>query len=1275
MSATPGHPGQDEPGVPRPEDPGVPRPDEPGVLRPDEQADPRIRQEATASGQAHVTQVARDQHQHYYDRTRSTLRTTSGTVAEECPYPGLAAFGREQARWFFGRDKPVADLIGALDRRARTGGLQMVIAPSGAGKSSLIHAGLLPALDGGALPGSAHWPHIVCTPTATPLTTLTSRLARAVAILTGADPAPELIADPGRVPALLGAGQRVLIVVDQFEELFTMGAGPAERSAFIDLLAGLAAPCADGGPAAHVVIGLRADFYAACTHYRRLHSALRDNPLVVAAMTEQELRETIRYPAADVGLDLEEGIIELLLRDLGATGAADTADTGGYEAGRLPLLAHALRRSWHSRNGSTLTVGGYQATGGIQGAIAATAEEVYSSLDAAGQAVARLLFLRLVKIGDGTEDTRRRLLRTEAAGTGPDPGKAAAVMDAFTRERLLTQDHHTVEITHEALLHSWPRLRGWTSENRADRLTHQDLVESAGVWDRGGRQDLSLLFRGTRLEATRSWAAGAPDHDLTPAARAFLDASVHRQRRSQRRRTGVLAVLSVLTVLAVTAAVVAVQQQRKAVAQQVETGRQRDLAVYHRVLAEADRLRGTDVSMSAQLSLLAHRMRPGNETYTRLLTAGNTALSTPLAGHDDTVFAAAYAADGRTLATGGYDRTIRLWDMSGPRPVPLGKPLTGHASTVSSLAFSPDGRTLASVSRDQTVRLWDLSDPAAPAPLGKPLTGHDHVVYTVAFSPDGRTLASAGWDRTIRLWDVSDRARPRPLGRPLTGHADTIAAVAFSPDGRTLASASADRTVRLWNVARRTPLGTPLTGHRSYVMSVAFSPDGTTLAAAGDDRTIRLWDVPRRTPLGAPLTGHTNRINALAFGPDGRTLASGAADDTVRLWNLSDRARPVPLGVPLTGHTGAVNALAFSSDGRTLASGGGDRVLRVWQVHPLLTGHTGNVTSVAFSPDGRILASVGDDRTIRIWNGPEPLGEPLTGGRDGIYVVAFSPDGKTLAGAGGDGLVRLWDVSDPARPRLRGRALSGHTGVVYGLAFHPDGRRLASAADDNTIRLWDLSRRVPLGKPLRGHGNGIHSLAFSPDGRTLASAAGDQTLRLWKVSGRGGAAPLGRPLTGHIGLVLFVAYSPDGRTLASGSDDQTVRLWDVSDPARPAALGSPLTGHTGPVFSVAFSPDGRRLASGGGDHAVRLWDVSRPAEAAALGQPLAGHTGPVHDVRFSPHGAVLSSGGADQTVRLWTTDAKSAARRICTSTGDTLTRDAWLRYVGEDVPYAPPCRT
>ncbi|MEV0679823.1 WD40 repeat domain-containing protein [Actinosynnema sp. NPDC050436] len=1223
-----------------------------------------------------------------------------------CPYRGLAAFQAEDSSWFFGRERSTAALVSRMGDSADTGGMVVLVGASGAGKSSLVRAGVIPAIRGGALeiPGSANWPAIVVTPGVDPVKELVRQvpelsevLEKALRAMSDHGP-PEVSADgPATVlghtaPGVLRfaeqirdafaahaarcGAERVVVVVDQFEEAFTLCGDEGLVQVFVQALHVACTPALPGGvPPALVVLGVRADFYSRCLAFPELADALQERQMVLGPMTSAELREAVSRPAKAAGLQLEPGLIELMLRDLGVRSgrARGRAGQGAYDAGALPLLSHALLATWQRRTGGKLTISGYRAAGGIQGAVAATAERAWADLAPDAQAAARPLLLRLVRVGEDTQDTRRRSTRHELVDQAANRAAGEEALEVLARARLVTLDAGSVEITHEALLQAWPRLRSWIDQDREGQLLRQRLEEDSATWANQDR-DASLLYRGARLETARHWAGAAGPGGLTGVAQDFLAVSTQHRRRALWGRRSAVVVVAVLAVIAVTAAVLAV--------------RQRDDAVFRQVVAEADRLQETDPSLSAQLDLVAQRMRPDDqEVHTRVLSTQGTPLATQLVGHEGAVYLTSFSSDGNTLATASYDSTVRLWDLRDrDHPKQLGPPLRGHRSWVSSAVFSPDGGTLATAGDDGTVRLWDVTDPGRPRALGQPLVGDHGTVYLVAFAPDGRTLVTANEDHTAQLWDVADPAAPTPLGAPLGLHSGQVRSVAFSPDGRVLAVGGDDRTVVLWDVGDRTrprPLGPPLAGYDGIVRSVAFSPDGRVLATGSDDRTVRLWDVTdpaAATPLGRPLTDHTGPVWSVAFNRDGRVLASGSSDGTARLWNVTDPAHPLVIGRPLTGRNGTIYAVAFSPDGYHLATGSQDPAVRLWSLpKTVLIGHSGRTTGPVFTPDGRRMVSGSRDRGIRVWDLTDPH-EPhsaATAVNDddaGVWGLAISPDGRTLASVG-DNAVRLWDLSDPGRVRPLGTPLGLRTRYSAPVAFSPDGRVLVTGSDDESVQLWDVSDRErprALGEPLVGHSGYVHFAVFTPDGRSLVTGSADQTLRLWNVADPAAAQPLGQPVTGHAGAVRAGAVSPDGRVLATAGDDKSVRLWDVSAPSRVRPIGRPLTGHVEAAVTVAFSPDGRQLASGGDDRAIRLWDVTDVSRPRPVGQALTGHDAGLQDVRFTPGGTVLASTGLDSTVRLWDLDRSRAVERICAKTKGVLPEDRWREHLPQ-LDYEPVC--
>ncbi|MEV0391064.1 AAA family ATPase [Nonomuraea sp. NPDC050643] len=1242
---------------------------------------------------------------------------------DECPYPGLAAFGPEQARWFFGRDRLLAELTARLDERAQRGGPLMVVAPSGAGKSSLLRAGLMPALEDGALPGSRHWPRLLFTPTAQPMAALTENLA-ACADIEPAQVREAIAAGAGQYTAMLrrvlrdrgvdqdAGGARLVMIVDQLEELFTQCTDPSERRRFVDVISHLAGPAPDGvRPVALVVCGLRSDFYTPCADHPRLRAALQDAQVFVGPMSQVELREAIVYPAQDVGLEVEPGLVEVLLSNLG-TGTGD-----GYAAGRLPLLAHALRTTWQQRHGHTLTVEGYRVTGGIQQAVATTAERIFTGLDPEDQQMARIVFLRLVTIGDSIEDTRRRVARADLLITGA--GSAAAVVDAFTQGRLLMQTQDTVEITHEALLSAWPRLRTWIEADRAGLLIRQHLIDAAADWRRDG-QDPSGLYRGTRLAIARNWVAGgASPSGLDPVTEEFLQAGIRLEESEQRavkrrtRRLRLLAgALAVLLVAALAAAGVAFDLQRAAVRQQLA-------ATARQLMALATASRDSDPRAALRFAVAADRLSPGAATQASLVDIlTTTRYSGTLTGHTSAVVSAAFSPDGRIAATGNPDQVI-IWDFAGlARPRALGRlPDVDNGARGNELAFFPDGRTLMTAgSLSGDVLLWDVTRPGEPRPLSTLQsqpgeTVDDRVgatVYSLAVSPDGRTLAVGCRDGTITLWDAAEAANPRRLRRMPSGFDGAVSELAFSPDGRTLAVGSyLDEKILLWDVSRpMSPhrVGGPLqgppdtSGQGEFMYSMAFSPAHDVLAAGRSDGTALLWDVsdpakPRR--LGESLTGHAALLRSVAFSRDGRTLATGSEDTTVILWDLSDPAKPNRLE-SLTGHHGAVHAAAFAPDGTKLLTASLDASAIVWdlrnpsrlrqQGEPLMGGSV-----AAFSSTGRILATTasmssttGAEHQVNLWDLANPVRPTRLGGlrtdREGsIGSLTFSPDGHTLASTSIlDKTVVLWDVTAPGAPRRLG-SLTGHGTLLRGTAFSPTGSVLASVSHDAVI-LWDVSEPARPHELARLTGLISSSVAFSADGHTiavtteLASAQSAVSVTMWDVTDPGRPRRLGTDLTG----TATPAFSANGRLLATANDlDSTAILWDVTDPTRPRRLGQPLTGHTGKVRTLAFSPDGHTLATGGNDNTVILWDLTDRTQPRPIGRPLTvGRHSYVGYLSFSPDGTSLATGSGIEVI-LWDltglNDLRShAAQRACAIAGGPLDREQWLRYLSE-LPYQDTC--
>ncbi|MCS7475231.1 WD40 repeat domain-containing protein [Umezawaea endophytica] len=1154
---------------------------------------------------------------------------------EEGPYVGLAAFQPSDADRFFGREHLVEELRSSLAEHR----VVVVVGASGSGKSSLLRAGLVARLDG---------PVLLFTPGAKPLRECATRLA----VLTGG-PVDLPVDDPralhrairGAVP---GDGE-VVVVVDQFEEVFTLCHDLAERAAFIDQVVTAAR---SHHSACRVVLGVRADFYGHCTAHPRLLEALRESQVTVGAMTAEELRAAVVQPAVRSGLTAETALVARVVAD--ATG----------QPGVLPLVSHALREAWRRRRGNAVTLKGYEAAGGVEQAVAHSAETVYTGLSDDQRTVARHLFLRLCAFGEGTEDTKRRVRRDEF---GPADHPAHEVLDELAHARLVVLDGDGVEIAHEALIRSWPRLRAWLAEDREGLRVHRALTEATAAWLALDR-DPGALYRGLRLDTAEDWA-GRDGAALTAVERRFLDLGVDARsaertavRRRARRLRHLVALLAVLLLLAVGTSVYAVTAARTVAGQ-------RNTALSQKVAGQSAEVRAGDPGLAARLSLAAFRLAPTAEARGGLLSTTSTPDVTRLAGHEKIVESVAVSPNGRIVATASADRTARLWDVSDRRaPVPLAT-LATHTAALWTAVFTPAGTLLATTSEDGTARLWDVTDPRHPVESAT-LTGHTGPVLAAVFSPDGTVLATASADHTAKLWNVADPGRAK-LITTITGHTDVVTSVAFGRQGRTLATASWDGTVRIWDVADQHEVSRPAEG-LDRPGSLAFRADGAVLAAVSRDFVVRLWNLadPTRPEQVAAVTDGT--AHAVVFSPDGRSLATAGLDRTVRLWDVTDPRAPRQL-TALHGHTGPVVSVRFTPDGRSVVSSGFDRVVRLWDLPgPVLGGHDSAVYAVGFSPTGRVLATSSFDGAVRLWDArdvrrarPAAL---LTAHSQAVNAVVFSPDGQVLATAGLDRVVRLWRVGDLdhiGEPVV----LAGYADSVQTAAFSPDGRLLVTGSADHAVRLWDVSDLAgPRELSVHTGTDNVETVAFSPDGRTLAAGTSGQVVRLWDVSAPDRPREL-KSLSGHTDAVKSLSFSPDGRVLATGSGDHSVRLWDVSNPQDGREVAH-LTGHTETVHSVAMSSDGRTLATASADGTTRLWDVRDPARATGTAV-LSGHTARIYAVAFHPDGHTLATAGEDRTTRLWETDPDRAATWIC-ATAPPITPEEWDGHF-EGAPFQPSC--
>lgn len=1122
-------------------------------------------------------------------RAGSDGRSRRRRADEPPPYRGLKPFEPEDAGLFFGRDDFVARVLDRLDEGPP---LMFLIGASGSGKSSVLRAGLVPAL--------------------------AARGAPTVVMVPGRDPVAAL-------ERALVSSPRVLIV-DQFEELYTLASGAAD---FVARLGKLDAT---------VVAGLRADFFPMVASDPALVPALQSAQVVVPPLAEAELRAAIVEPPAARGVTVDDALVDLVL-----------AEVERGAAGPLPLLSHAMLSAWEHGQGDRVTVADYKAAGGLRGAVQQSAEMAYADLGDAQRELARRMFLRLVSVDEDVITTKRRIDRAEL----PDD---TAVLEGFVSRRLITVDEAHVEISHDALLTAWPRLAEWVAADHAGLLVHRRLTRAAKEWQANGN-DTQLLLRGTVLAGAEEWAAD-PDHDaaMNRLERAFLVAGVsarEAEQRSARRRVRVLVrlvgALVVALLITVYSAVHAVRAGDNAATQQRAAERARDEALSRQVAIESTRAAATDPALSQQLALAAYRISPTVDARSALLDAtasglvdrrlgasGPTAMKLNPAG---TVLAVSDALTGEVVLR-GYAAN-RIGDRLGVVPA------QAATDQVYALGFSPDGTTLAIGGVAGKVRLFDVKDPAHPAGLPALPGGGGGAIESLAFAPDGSRLVAGGDRPSLRSWTRSGDAWRET---PIAGGEGVEQAVAFSPDGQTLAAGGSTGVLQRWRAGKLTSVRVT----DSTITVVAFAPNGSDVLVGAKDHSVTIVGTSRRRL----TTGFTTWVNAAAYSPDGKLLAVGGSNGTIAVFDAAGAER-----VDTIAGSAQITGLAYTKDSATLLAAAADGTVRGFPARPrVVSGAGGPVFSVGYSKAGDrlVVASTGDGGRVSVWSPGSPTLTGMTvpawlGGTDGTSAV--SPDGRLIAAGSSSGRVVVVGGAAPMQ-------LSGATSVIEMLAFSPDGKVLAAASDDGFVHLWGVLGNAVL--PKLNAGGLSAAVAFSPDGKLLAAASVDRTVHLWDVRDPAHARPVATP--GAFGNYAWsVAFSPDSATLAAGGADDTIRLWDVRDPAHPRSLGPSLTGPTHYVYSLAFSPDGRTLAASGGDGSVWTWHDRQPT--MALHAANAG--GSTYALTYSPSGTVLAAAGNSGKITFWDTDPAAAATAVC-SAGDFLSEAEWKQYV-PGAPYSDFC--
>jgi WD40 repeat protein len=1173
------------------------------------------------------------------------------------PYQGLSAFGAEDHERFFGREAVTEEVLARLRDQvsgAAPRGIVLVVGPSGVGKSSLLHAGVQSRIEQAGLGGTADgWSVCLLSPGDRPVEALHASLAD-------------------------GGGRGCVLIVDQLEELFALPAQVQDR--FLDELTRLAQQ------GTLVLAGLRADFYEHAARLPALLAALRATPVLLGPMSDVELRSAITGPARYAGAQVDDGLVERVIADLAPRDASGFA----HDAGSLPLLSHALLQIWERARGNHLTITDYRASGGLQGAVRQTAEEVFTNLDDDQQVLARRLFMRLVRVPEDGPAVRRRARRQElealrlpedqqAVGSHTSVG---SVVDRFVGARLMTADTATVELSHEALLTAWPRLASWIEENRDGIRLHRQLTDAANDW-LASERDPALLLRGARLQLSSEWANEPENRDeLNADERALLGQSqelAQSTRRAARRRATqtrlLIAASSLLAVAALVLAAVALHASDVA-------KRARDNALSRQVALQAASVAPADPSLAMQLAVLAHRIAPTTGATSALLNASDSELPTRLLGPTGPAFLSIAAhANWMAVAYSAVSR-IGIYELTGAVPQLRATIRAGGPSAqLFAVALSPNGRLLAAGGTNHQVSLWSLSSEAHASRIAT-LTLPAGTVYGLAFSADGKRLAAVDATRVVDLWSIGRSGKPKPLTVLTVPGQTQLHAVAFAPDGAGLAAAGTNGAVALWRGAARgtTPATMTVAGAPTFNV-VSFSPNATSLAVGGTDDVIHRWAL---TSAGAPkplgsLHGFTSWVESLSFSPDGKELAAGSSDSSLRVWSTATSALLTAIE-----HPAAVTGAAFSSNGSRLISVDSSGTLRAWTMPaPAMRTARGKIFGLDYTANGKELAviSSGPQGNAELWDASDPNNPTLianvaTGSFGPVAGAgALTASGNLLAIANAKAQVRLIAVGNPRDPQPVGPVLDGASPYIEQMAFAPSGRLLATGDDAGHINLWNTSKPSrPLHEPTLNMGAApqiMLGVAFSPNGRLLASASTSGHVTLWNVADP--AHPSLLATVGRLsGYAYTVAFTPNGRTLIAAGADRTVELWNISDPSHPRSLGNPLTGPTSTIYDVAVSPDGKQLAAATTDGSVWLWNVSQPS-APRQEADLSGSTSELYSVSFQPRSHTLVAGGTDQELHLWNDDPADLAKQICRLAGTALTAGEWSEYV-QSGRYEPPCR-
>ncbi|WP_414625152.1 caspase family protein [Calothrix sp. CCY 0018] len=1149
------------------------------------------------------------------------------------PYRGLKSFDEEHSKLFFGRQALTQQLYRQVEKQPLT----VVLGASGTGKSSLVKAGLIPYIK----QSNPQW-HILAPmrPGESPLKALNNTLATDELLVNSEhDIANWLQQNPQ---------SKLVLIIDQVEELLTLCRNDQEREEFLNLLTNLVANYSDN---LRIILTLRSDFEPQLSN-SVLEPYWYASRFIVPAMTREELRACIEQPASARVMYFEpHSLVEKLV------------DEVAQMPGALPLLSFTLSELYlkylksvreGTREDRAITEADYEQLGGVTRSLTQRADYEHDQLvkkDTAYIATVRNLMLRMVAVGGG-ELARRRVALSELEYPEPENTRIQEAIARFTDARLLVEGQDSegkpyVEPAHDALVRGWDKLLSWKQDEEEALILQRRLTSAAVEWQGvKSKQQISGFQAKSRILFNcldRTFNTVENLFNKTTAQLIQLWKQRQNQQQSLREKPGQFLwnsnpYLDVLNEqlnfkqnwfnkLESEFVASSVLQKRRNISWRWRvtisvilglTGLTIGLFFYLRSsqIREASKSRE-----SAEISLENNQSLDGMIT---ILQAGNI-LKQPLLQLFPPNIQLKEDIEG-TLQKAVY--TVRESNR-----------LQGYTRPVRAVVFSPDGKYFATSGDDGTARLWNLQ--------GKELLKFEQEkekqkgsVRSIKFNPKANLVATAGDDGFIRLWNLQGK-----LIQQWNAQQGRLWGIEFSRDGNLVASEGNNGTVGLWNLQGK--LSVELKGDQKPVKSLSFSPNGQLIASGLDDGTIRLWDV--RGKELSKITAHKVSVSGLSFNPDSQLLASVGEDKFVRLWNVAGK-QPI-LSKEWNAQQAKIWGVKFSPKGKQLATGGGDGTVKVWNLQgeelEKFVAHRGPVRSVSFSPKGEQLASSSDDTMVRIW---DLQGKELNKfenknfgnqnqNQNNASSVSLSTNGKKIVTADNDGFIRLWNQNG----QLLGKPFQ-HSGTVKSLALSPDNQQIIIGNNDGGIELRKSNGQI-LRKPFKDGSSPIRSVAFSPDAQKIISGSEDGIIRLWNLQGK----LLGKLFEGHLGAVNSLGFSPNSQRIVSGGEDGTIRLWDLqSEWNRAFQIYGP------EITSVTFSPDSKKIISSDSKGRILLWNLQNPTDQLPYSAWNTKQSA-INSISISSDGKLLTTLGSDGSVKLWEIHSSDQLmKQACNSSEDYL---------------------